>query len=106
MISQDGIILLVRRDRLEAEEVPSRCDGKLHDTSRLPGAERQAGCRPNSQTLLQKMKRGLCDYDLVEVMACPSGCLNGGGQVSTCSSHLPLHLARASGCAAQAGAAC
>uniref|UniRef100_H2YGI4 Nuclear prelamin A recognition factor-like protein n=1 Tax=Ciona savignyi TaxID=51511 RepID=H2YGI4_CIOSA len=33
------------------------------------------------QNLVQKMKRGKSDYDFVEVMACPSGCLNGGGQV-------------------------
>jgi len=33
------------------------------------------------QNLVQKMKRGKCTYHYVEVMACPSGCLNGGGQV-------------------------
>ena len=27
------------------------------------------------------MKRRSCEYDYVEVMACPSGCLNGGGQL-------------------------
>lgn len=27
------------------------------------------------------MKRKSCEYDYVEVMACPSGCLNGGGQL-------------------------
>ena len=27
------------------------------------------------------MKRGVCEYNYVEVMACPSGCLNGGGQL-------------------------
>jgi iron only hydrogenase large subunit-like protein len=26
------------------------------------------------------MKRKRCNYDFVEVMACPSGCLNGGAQ--------------------------
>lgn len=35
----------------------------------------------NIQSLMRKLKRGLCEYDYVEVMACPSGCLNGGGQV-------------------------
>uniref|UniRef100_H2YGI1 Nuclear prelamin A recognition factor-like protein n=1 Tax=Ciona savignyi TaxID=51511 RepID=H2YGI1_CIOSA len=35
------------------------------------------------QNLVQKMKRGKSDYDFVEVMACPSGCLNGGGQVKS-----------------------
>lgn len=27
------------------------------------------------------MKTNKCKYDFVEVMACPSGCLNGGGQI-------------------------
>ena len=35
------------------------------------------------QSLMLKMKRGKCEYDLVEVMACPSGCINGGGQLRT-----------------------
>ncbi|NXI31203.1 NARFL factor, partial [Sterrhoptilus dennistouni] len=35
----------------------------------------------NIQNLVQKLKRGKCPYDYVEVMACPSGCLNGGGQI-------------------------
>ena len=34
----------------------------------------------NIQNLVQKMKRKRCHYDFVEVMACPSGCLNGGAQ--------------------------
>ena len=32
------------------------------------------------QNLVRKLKRGQCPYDIVEVMACPSGCVNGGGQ--------------------------
>ena len=35
----------------------------------------------NIQSLMLKLKRGKCTYDFVEVMACPSGCLNGGGQL-------------------------
>ncbi|XP_026277190.1 probable cytosolic Fe-S cluster assembly factor GI11683 [Frankliniella occidentalis] len=35
----------------------------------------------NIQNLMQKLKRGKCAYDFVEIMACPSGCLNGGAQV-------------------------
>ncbi|XP_063619986.1 probable cytosolic Fe-S cluster assembly factor GI11683 [Cydia splendana] len=35
----------------------------------------------NIQNLVQKMKRGKSPYHYVEVMACPSGCLNGGAQV-------------------------
>nr|QSX72230.1 cytosolic Fe-S cluster assembly factor narfl [Halisarca dujardinii] len=35
----------------------------------------------NIQNVVQKLKRRKCDYHFVEVMACPSGCLNGGGQI-------------------------
>jgi hypothetical protein len=37
----------------------------------------------NIQSITNKMKRGIMPLDLVEVMACPSGCLNGGGQIKT-----------------------
>jgi len=39
----------------------------------------------NIQNLVQKMKRKKCTYDLVEIMACPSGCLNGGAQIKASS---------------------
>ncbi|XP_052201344.1 protein NAR1 [Diospyros lotus] len=35
----------------------------------------------NLQNVVRKIKIGKCDYHFVEVMACPSGCLNGGGQI-------------------------
>lgn len=34
----------------------------------------------NARTLLEKIKSGEKHYDFVEVMACPGGCANGGGQ--------------------------
>jgi NADH-quinone oxidoreductase subunit G len=34
----------------------------------------------NTRTLLNKIRRGEEQFDLVEVMACPGGCVNGGGQ--------------------------
>jgi iron only hydrogenase large subunit-like protein len=38
----------------------------------------------NAKQLVKEMKAGEVDYDFVEVMACPGGCINGGGQpVST-----------------------
>ena len=33
----------------------------------------------NIQNVIRKIKQGKCDYDYVELMACPSGCVNGGG---------------------------
>lgn len=35
----------------------------------------------NIQNLVQKLKKGKCPYQYVEVMACPAGCLNGGAQI-------------------------
>ena len=37
----------------------------------------------NASRLIAKIKNGEADYDFVEVMACPSGCINGGGQPRT-----------------------
>jgi NADH-quinone oxidoreductase subunit G len=34
----------------------------------------------NARTILNKIRRGEEHFDLVEVMACPGGCINGGGQ--------------------------
>lgn len=35
----------------------------------------------NIQNIVQKIKRKKCHYHFVEIMACPSGCVNGGGQI-------------------------
>ncbi|KAL5018362.1 hypothetical protein ScPMuIL_004084 [Solemya velum] len=35
----------------------------------------------NIQNIVQKVKRGKCPYHFVEIMACPAGCNNGGGQI-------------------------
>ncbi|KAK6171300.1 hypothetical protein SNE40_019518 [Patella caerulea] len=35
----------------------------------------------NIQNIVQKIKRKKCQYHFVEIMACPSGCTNGGGQI-------------------------
>lgn len=34
----------------------------------------------NAKKLLEKIKKGEADYQFVEMMACPGGCVNGGGQ--------------------------
>lgn len=35
----------------------------------------------NIQTIVQRQKRKTLNYDYIEVMACPTGCLNGGGML-------------------------
>lgn len=40
----------------------------------------------NIQSVMLKVRRGQCEYDFIEIMACPSGCNNGGGQIRQASS--------------------
>ena len=37
----------------------------------------------NARKLLEEIRRGTCEYHAIEIMACPGGCIGGGGQ--------PLH---------------
>ncbi|MDY4187331.1 MAG: NADH-dependent [FeFe] hydrogenase, group A6 [Candidatus Borkfalkiaceae bacterium] len=34
----------------------------------------------NAKTLCDQIKNGTCKYQFIEIMACPGGCVNGGGQ--------------------------
>lgn len=34
----------------------------------------------NAQKIAEEVRRGQCDYDFIEVMACPGGCIAGAGQ--------------------------
>ena len=34
----------------------------------------------NARKIMNEIKEGKADYDFVEIMACPGGCINGGGQ--------------------------
>ncbi len=34
----------------------------------------------NAKTLMEKVKAGEADYTFIEIMGCPGGCINGGGQ--------------------------
>ncbi|KAG2436805.1 hypothetical protein HXX76_006328 [Chlamydomonas incerta] len=54
-------------------EVPALGAGQVLRFARVYGFR-------NIQTLLRQVKMGRCGYQYVEVMACPGGCLNGGGQ--------------------------
>lgn len=40
----------------------------------------------NATKIMDMIKEGKCDYQFVEIMACPGGCVNGGGQ--------PIHDAK------------
>lgn len=34
----------------------------------------------NTHMVMEQIKNGSCNYDFIEVMTCPGGCVNGGGQ--------------------------
>ncbi|MDE7100931.1 MAG: [FeFe] hydrogenase, group A, partial [Anaeroplasmataceae bacterium] len=34
----------------------------------------------NAKVILEKIRSGECKYDFIEIMGCPGGCVNGGGQ--------------------------
>ncbi|KHN42277.1 Cytosolic Fe-S cluster assembly factor NARFL [Glycine soja] len=48
----------------------------------------------NLQNIVRKLKNGKCDYHFLEIMACPSGCLNGGGQIKPNSGQSPKELSQ------------
>ena len=35
----------------------------------------------NIQNIVRQVKSGKCNYDFIEIYACPTGCINGGGQI-------------------------
>jgi len=43
----------------------------------------------NAKVILDSMKAGTCEYNFVEVMGCPGGCVNGGGQPYVNPAFLP-----------------
>ena len=49
----------------------------------------------NARNILEKVKSGEAAYDLIEVMACPGGCIGGAGQPVTCD--LAVRQARTEG---------
>lgn len=67
----------VRSPAFQANEGVSEADFTIDDitvkTAVVSGLD-------NTRKLLDKMERGEVHYDFVEVMACPGGCVGGGGQ--------------------------
>ena len=49
----------------------------------------------NARKLLERLKSGECHYDLIEVMACPGGCIAGAGQPPAATSAVRRERARA-----------
>ena len=78
--------------QLPPEPLPwqTRRNADFREVELTPPPDAPPGSRPlrlaavygqrNITTLLRQLASGDCPYDYVEVMACPGGCLNGGGQ--------------------------
>jgi ferredoxin hydrogenase gamma subunit len=49
----------------------------------------------HAETLCRRVKEGKADYHFVEVMACPGGCINGGGTVRRKNRYLSFNEERA-----------
>jgi len=46
----------------------------------------------NARTILEAIEKGTSQYDVIEIMACPGGCINGGGQPYTHERIEMVHL--------------
>ena len=89
-------------EKLEFEEVRGT-KGIKEATYTLAGNEIKvavASGLANARKLLDMVRSGEKHYDFVEIMACPGGCVNGGGQPIHSGSYLNFHDIRAERAAA------
>ncbi|CAG8460917.1 14552_t:CDS:2 [Ambispora leptoticha] len=79
----EGVVVKIGKNK-DLKEISLEVDGK----SVLKFASAY-GFR-NIQNLVRKIKTGNSPYHYVEVMACPSGCINGGGQLKPTESSISI----------------
>lgn len=82
--------LRTAQDTLTGEDLPKidfeavrGGEGIKRATVNIAGKEIQvvaASGLANAKTILEEIKNGTADYQFVEIMACPGGCVMGGGQ--------------------------
>lgn len=48
----------------------------------------------NARKVMEEIKNGICNYDFIEIMACPGGCIDGGGQpyIKSCKEKLEKRM--------------
>jgi iron-only hydrogenase group A len=64
-------------------EATVKIEGTLEDWKFLEGAELKCAVAHglvNAREVMDKVKNGEANYHFIEIMACPGGCLGGGGQ--------------------------
>lgn len=72
-------------ENVEFQEVRGM-SGIKETTVTLAGKELRIGVANNlgnARKVLESIRAGSCHYDAIEIMACPGGCINGGGQPYT-----------------------
>ncbi len=65
------------------KEVTVKIEGTVPDWNFLEGAELKtvtAHGLTNAKYVMEKVRSGEADYHFIEIMACPGGCIGGGGQ--------------------------
>lgn len=58
----------------------SRCKQATLDIKGTPVTVRVVSTLKEAEKSITEIKNGTADFDILEVMACPGGCVNGGGQ--------------------------
>jgi NADH-quinone oxidoreductase subunit G/[NiFe] hydrogenase diaphorase moiety small subunit/NADP-reducing hydrogenase subunit HndD len=64
-------------------EATIKIENPVEDWAFLDGVELKCAVAHglvNAKTIMDKVKSGEADYHFIEFMACPGGCLGGGGQ--------------------------
>lgn len=79
----DGLNILPVRGMEEVREASLKIENPLPEWDFLDGVEVKtcvAHGLSNAKKVMEKVKNGEADYHFIEIMACPGGCLGGGGQ--------------------------
>jgi len=79
----DNLNIMPVRGMEGVKEATIKIEGTVPDWNFLEGAELKVAIAhglANARQLMNKIKKGEGGYHFVEVMACPGGCLGGGGQ--------------------------
>ena len=70
---------------LRGVDANSRTKDSIVDIKGTPVKVRVVSTLKEAEKSLKEVKNGTADFHILEVMACPGGCVNGGGQPISCS---------------------
>jgi NADP-reducing hydrogenase subunit HndD len=79
----ENLDILPVRGMEGVKEASIKIEGTLPEWKFLEGVEFKAAIAhglTNARTLMKKVEKGEAPYHFIEIMACPGGCLGGGGQ--------------------------